>query len=167
MDKGSLYKCLHKQKSVFKLQSLIKVAVDVSKGMNYLHEINIIQRDLKAANLLMDENEAESRVMTTEMGTYHWMALELHGSFKQEKKVRHKNIGQFIGACTRSPHLCFVTGDVLKGMNYLHQNNIIQRDLKAANLLMDENEVVKVADFGVSIILTQSGVMTAETRTYH
>ncbi|KAL4616340.1 hypothetical protein ACB092_07G192400 [Castanea dentata] len=43
--------------------------------------------------------------------------------------------------------------------------------LKAANLLMDENEVVQVADFGfadfgVARVKTQSGVMTAETGTY-
>ena len=52
-----MYDYLHKQKGVFKLPTLLKVAIDVSKGMNYLHQNNIIHRDLKAANLLMDENE--------------------------------------------------------------------------------------------------------------
>ncbi|KAK4775337.1 hypothetical protein SAY86_010272 [Trapa natans] len=59
MSGGSVYDYLHKHKGVFKLPSLLRVAIDVSKGMNYLHQNNIIHRDLKAANLLMDENEKE------------------------------------------------------------------------------------------------------------
>lgn len=57
MSRGSVYDFLHKHGGVFKLPSLLKVAIDVSKGMNYLHQNNIIHRDLKTANLLMDEHE--------------------------------------------------------------------------------------------------------------
>ncbi|KAM3758767.1 hypothetical protein ACB098_01G070200 [Castanea mollissima] len=56
MSGGSIYDFLHKQKGVFTHPDLIRVAIDVSKGMKYLHDNNIIHRDLKAANLLMDGN---------------------------------------------------------------------------------------------------------------
>jgi serine/threonine protein kinase len=90
MSGGSVYDYLHKHKGVFKLPALIGVAMDVSKGMSYLHQNNIIHRDLKTANLLMDENgtvkvadfgvarvKAQSGVMTAETGTYRWMAPEV------------------------------------------------------------------------------------------
>lgn len=110
------------------------------------------------------------------------------------RKVRHRNIVQLIGAMTKVPRLCLVTefmrgGSVLQflhkhaplklaqliklssgvalGMDYLHKVNVIHRDLKTANLLMDENEVVKVADFGVARVKAMDGSsMTAETGTY-
>jgi tRNA A-37 threonylcarbamoyl transferase component Bud32 len=120
-----------------------------------------------------------------------------YAEFLQEvsimRKVRHKNVVQFIGACTRKPNLCIVVeympggsvydymrragplklGNLLKvaveicrGMDYLHKRKIAHRDLKAANLLMDETGTVKIADFGVARIMDTAGVMTAETGTY-
>ncbi|KAL0655262.1 hypothetical protein Bca4012_075846 [Brassica carinata] len=77
MARGSIYDFLHKQKFAFKIQTLLKVAVDVAKGVCYLHQNNIIHRDLKTANLLMDEYGIESGVMTAETGTYRWMAPEI------------------------------------------------------------------------------------------
>ncbi|KAL0438239.1 UNVERIFIED_CONTAM: Serine/threonine-protein kinase STY46 [Sesamum latifolium] len=102
----------------------------------------------------------------------------LEVEFAQEvailRQVQHGNVVRFIGACTKLPHLCIVTApqllkfaiDVCKGMEYLHQKNVIHRDLKTANLLMDTCNVVKVADFGVARFQNNGGVMTAETGTY-
>jgi len=59
-----------------------------------------------------------------------------------------------------------IATEVCRGMDYLHKRKIVHRDLKAANLLMDETGTVKIADFGVARVMDTTGVMTAETGTY-
>ncbi|CAM0144902.1 unnamed protein product [Urochloa decumbens] len=110
------------------------------------------------------------------------------------KSVNHDNVVRFYGACTKQRKYVIVTEympggnlydflrkqkntldltmvlriaiGISKGMDYLHQNNIVHRDLKTANLLLGSDHAVKIADFGVSRRPSQEGDMTAETGTY-
>jgi serine/threonine protein kinase len=92
---GSLRDALRNSKSPTTLLNGTQrtvIAYGIAQGMQQLHELDIVHRDLKAANILLDEkfgpriadfglsrythNDARDE-MTTEIGTVHWMAPEL------------------------------------------------------------------------------------------
>ncbi|MGH0143065.1 UNVERIFIED_CONTAM: hypothetical protein FKN15_022420 [Acipenser sinensis] len=106
------------------------------------------------------------------------------------KEIKHPNLVQLLGVCTREPPFYIITefmthGNLLdylrecnreevnavvllhmatqisSAMEDLEKKNFIHRDLAARNCLVGENHLVKVADFGLSRL------MTGDTYTAH
>ena len=61
----------------------------------------------------------------------------------------HKSSGKHL----TPPQLTEIASQVAQGMKFLHANGIVHRDLKTMNILLDENDVVKIADFGLAGIV--------------
>lgn len=55
------------------------------------------------------------------------------------------NYGAFEEALVRN-----FTRQILMGLNYLHEREIIHRDIKGANILVDNKGGIKISDFGIS-----------------
>ncbi|XP_076823872.1 uncharacterized protein LOC143469883 isoform X2 [Clavelina lepadiformis] len=107
------------------------------------------------------------------------------------KSIKHPNLVQLLGVCTLEPPFYIVTEFMSRGnlleylrksdktiindvvllymsvqialaMEYLEKRNYIHRDLAARNCLVEENNIVKVADFGLSRLMAIGDDYTAK-----
>ncbi|GAB4815162.1 hypothetical protein N2152v2_002208 [Parachlorella kessleri] len=95
------------------------------------------------------------------------------------KNLNHKNIVKYLGSCRTKTHLYIILEymengalstiirankfgpfpeslvavyiqQVLQGLAYLHEQGVVHRDIKGANILTTKEGLVKLADFGVA-----------------
>nr|DAD36073.1 TPA_asm: hypothetical protein HUJ06_006713 [Nelumbo nucifera] len=71
-------------------------------------------------------------------------------------KIRHRHLVSLIGFCEEQSEMILrleICIGSARGLHYLHTGSthgIIHRDAKSTNILLDENNVAKVADLGLS-----------------
>nr|XP_055066153.1 atrial natriuretic peptide receptor 1 [Misgurnus anguillicaudatus]XP_055066154.1 atrial natriuretic peptide receptor 1 [Misgurnus anguillicaudatus] len=113
---------------------------------------------------------------------------------KHMRDVQNEHLTRFIGACIDPPNICIVTeycprgslqdilenesitldwmfkyslvSDIVKGMAFLHNSVIVSHgNLKSSNCVVDNRFVLKITDYGLSSIRTESD--TEDTHSYY
>ncbi|KAL9275541.1 Serine/threonine/tyrosine-protein kinase HT1-like protein [Drosera capensis] len=88
MSGGSLRKYLHQQEPhSVPLNLVLRLSLDVARGMQYLHSEGILHQDLKSENLLLGEDMVAKELILGFTSTYRWMAPEMIKEEHHTKKV--------------------------------------------------------------------------------
>ncbi|XP_075885519.1 serine/threonine-protein kinase N2 [Nelusetta ayraudi] len=134
-----------------------KVLLAEHKKSGKLYAIKALKKADIVSRDEVDSLVCEKRIFEVINASRHPFLVHLHGCFQTSHHVCfvmayspggdlmthiHNNIfshkqTQFYSSC------------VLLGLEFLHQNNIVYRDLKLDNLLMDADGFVRIADFGL------------------
>ncbi|KAH6576855.1 hypothetical protein BASA62_001195 [Batrachochytrium salamandrivorans] len=134
------------------------------KPLNRAVSMKVIDLDLFERNQI-DELRREIQIMSL---SKHANLLPVYGSFVNGSKLFIVTPFLAGGSCLDIMKTSFKEGfdevsiatilkQTLQGLDYLHKNGLIHRDVKAGNLLIDKDGLVQLADFGVSSSLMDSG----------
>ncbi|GMT00693.1 hypothetical protein PENTCL1PPCAC_22867 [Pristionchus entomophagus] len=98
--------------------------------------------------------------------------VQIYYAFQTENKLHivmeYVRGGElFTHLCSRGafdlPSAKFVIAELIMAIDILHQKNIIYRDLKLENILIDEEGHIKLTDFGLSKLIVPEGLMRANS----
>nr|VDC73149.1 unnamed protein product [Brassica rapa] len=147
LPRGSLFRLLQRNTSKLDWRRRINMAMDIARGMNYLHHCSppIIHRDLKSSNLLVDKNWTVkvadfglSRIkhetyLTSKSGkgTPQWMAPEVLRNESADEKSDIYSFGVVLWelATEKIPWETLNSMQVIGAVGFMNQRLEIPKDI--------------------------------------
>uniref|UniRef100_A0ACD5ZFD4 Uncharacterized protein n=1 Tax=Avena sativa TaxID=4498 RepID=A0ACD5ZFD4_AVESA len=134
---GSVYEAISDDGFFF----AVKEVSLVDQGINAKQRIVQLEHEVSLLSRLEHDNIVQYYGTDKEDGKFYiFLELVTQGSLA----------ALYQKYCLQDSQVSAYTRQILHGLNYLHQRNVLHRDIKCANLLVDSNGLVKLADFGLA-----------------
>lgn len=138
----------------------------------YLAEDLILERKVAVKMMSLDFNEDEQSLRrfqrealsTTELDHPNIVNIYDVGEGNQPYIVMEYISGMDLKQYIRENHpipyykVIDIMVQILEGVSYAHENNVIHRDIKPHNILIDHDGHVKLTDFGIAVALSQNSI---------
>jgi len=122
--------------------------------------------DPTALKRFLQEAQVMARTSHPNLVQVHDMELQGNVNYLVLEFVKGRSLRAWMNERPVPPPQVFaIMHGVLQALDYAHRHSIVHRDVKPENVLISEEGIVKVADFGIARLTDDSGVGGTATKT--